>query len=206
MRVTKQEIRLQDLPLDLDDLTEFAAENLFKVEPLPIRSYEKDYHVQMNINVEMNLNLEVFEREGYTVMDVLSDVGGFQGILVSFFTMIIPIVNYEHFQSHLASRLFRILPPRDVRSKLDREKKKALSQPIVLTRFKNICNCIQDSCPNWLSCVKRKSVKYRAIRRARNHMETEMNIIEIVKSRRYFNMALKLLLSKDTRDSLKKQS
>ena len=85
------------MPLDLDDLTEFEADELFKVESLPIRSYEKDYHTQMNINVEMNLNLEIFEREGYTILDVLSDVGGFQGLLLSCFAIIISIANYEHF-------------------------------------------------------------------------------------------------------------
>ena len=115
----------------------------------------------MNINVEMNMNLEIFEREGYTILDVLSDVGGFQGLLLSFFAIIISIANYEHFQSYLASRLFKILPPRDKRFKLERDEKHG--KPIEVTRFKNICNCIRDSCPNFLSCFKRKSVKYRAV-------------------------------------------
>ena len=49
---------------------------MFKVEALPIRAYEKDLDVQMDISIEMNPDLEVMARSGYTFIDVLSDIGG----------------------------------------------------------------------------------------------------------------------------------
>ena len=42
--------------MDLDELTEIEDNSIFEIEALPIRSYEKDYCVQMDITIEMNLN------------------------------------------------------------------------------------------------------------------------------------------------------
>ena len=41
---------------------------------MPIRSYEKDYVVQMFITIEMNFDQVTIARTGYTTLDVLSDV------------------------------------------------------------------------------------------------------------------------------------
>ena len=191
--------------MDLDEFTEFEAEDLFYVEPLPTRSYEKDYAVQMDISVEMNLNLQIYEREGYKFMDVLSDVGGFLGLLASFCQAIVSFANYEHFSTYVASRLFKILPSRAKRRKAENDGYKIVSRPIHLTRCKNICNYFRDCFPSSSGCLKRRSEKYRAVQRAFNHLETETNIIQIVKSRRYFKLALKLLLKKEVRRKLKKE-
>ena len=46
----------------------------------------------------------------------------------------------------------------------------------------------------------------RGFEKARENLMKEINIIEIVKSRRFFNQALKLLLSKKKRMELKERS
>lgn len=55
-KISKTQIFLQDKDIDLDDLTEIYDSSIFQVEALPVRSYEKDYIVQMDISIEMNLD------------------------------------------------------------------------------------------------------------------------------------------------------
>ena len=62
----------------------------------------------MNINIEMSLDKVDIERENYSFLDVLSDAGGIQSILVSFFSAILAVVNYKHFDTFMASRLFKL--------------------------------------------------------------------------------------------------
>ena len=58
-----------------------------------------------------------------------------------------------------------------------------------LTRFCNICDYIKDLIPKRSKCCKQKRA-VRALEKAREKMLLEINIVEIVKSRRFFNMAL----------------
>ena len=55
-RISRQNVILQDEPIDLDDLTEYNNNNLFQLEKLPNKSYDQDDRVQMDITIEMNLN------------------------------------------------------------------------------------------------------------------------------------------------------
>ena len=68
----------------------------------------------------MNLDQTVVTRNGYTVLDVLSDMGGFQRVLYSFFTVVASILNYSHFDSYLASKLYKL---EDVNDRLRPNKK-----------------------------------------------------------------------------------
>ena len=47
-------------------------------------------------------------RDGYTILDVLSDMGGFQRVLFSFFSVIATILNMSNFDSYLASKLYKL--------------------------------------------------------------------------------------------------
>ena len=58
-QVSKSQVFLQDYSIDLDKLTEIYDDSIFNIEPLPIRSYEKDYDVQMDISIEMSLDLKI---------------------------------------------------------------------------------------------------------------------------------------------------
>ena len=70
------------------------------------RSYEKDYDVQLDITIEMNLNQKILFREGYTVMDYISDIGGLQGILISGAAMLLSISNYNNLDNFLVTHLY----------------------------------------------------------------------------------------------------
>ena len=56
LRINKTQLNLQDQYIDLEDVTEFHDTSVFSIEQLAIRSYEKDYLVQMLISIEMNLD------------------------------------------------------------------------------------------------------------------------------------------------------
>ena len=67
---------MQDEYINLDEITELEDASVFKLEMLPLRSYEKDYDVQLDVTIEMNLDQRVISREGYTTFDLISDIGG----------------------------------------------------------------------------------------------------------------------------------
>ena len=52
----------------------------------------------MEISVEMNLDKGKIERSGYTFIDVLSDIGGIQSILISGISILIGLFNYKNFE------------------------------------------------------------------------------------------------------------
>ena len=62
--------------------------------------------MQMDIMIVMNLDMGILSRSGYTFIDVLSDFGGIQGLLISAISIIIGFFNYNHFDTYIASRLF----------------------------------------------------------------------------------------------------
>ena len=88
---------LQDRFINLDELTELEDDTVFRFKIEPFKSYEKDYDVQVDITIEMDLNLTVVAREGYTVLDWVSDIGGMQGMLLGFFAFMVAFWNYNQF-------------------------------------------------------------------------------------------------------------
>ena len=69
---------------------------------MPIRPYEADYDVAIDITFEMNLDLKIISRDGYTALDWLSDIGGIQGIFISGLTIIIGFWNYNYLENYMA--------------------------------------------------------------------------------------------------------
>ncbi len=65
--------------------------------------YEKETHVRMDITVEMNLNQKTISRDGYTSLDFLSDIGGMQGMLVSFGAIFLIFWNHNQLENYIAS-------------------------------------------------------------------------------------------------------
>ena len=76
--------------------------------PLSVRSYEKDADTQFDLTIEMNMNLKMVARDGYTILDFLSDIGGILGLLVSGITYILVLWNYNHFENFMVTRLFKL--------------------------------------------------------------------------------------------------
>ena len=147
-KVSKTHVFLQDKDIDLNTITLEDDSTVFKVEPLPIRPQEKDLNVQMEITMEMNLDLAKVSRSGYTFIDVLSDIGGIQSILISTITILISIFNYNHFDDYMATRLFK------AKSKGHRSDKDMRNEPTELqpTFYFNSCLYFADLIPKKIRC------------------------------------------------------
>ena len=89
-------------------MTELEDITLFTLEPLPARSYEKDFDTWFDLTIEMNLNLELIQRNGYTVLDLLSDVGGILEISTIVITYFLAFWNYNHLENFLVTRLYKL--------------------------------------------------------------------------------------------------
>ena len=70
--------------------------------PFPL---EKD--LVQGLYIQMDLDMTVIERSSYTILDVLSDVGGLQGILISASSLVLGILNYQYLEGFLVSKLFK---------------------------------------------------------------------------------------------------
>ena len=68
---------------------------MFELEPMASRPWGFDQNVLQNISIEMNLDLKYLSRDGYTVLDLLSDIGGIQGLLFSFAVIFVGFINYN---------------------------------------------------------------------------------------------------------------
>ena len=76
--IQKTELSLQDLSIDMDELTELKDSSVFTVRQADLMPYGFDDEVIQGIQIMMDLDLLVIQRSGYTVLDILSDVGGLQ--------------------------------------------------------------------------------------------------------------------------------
>ena len=121
-RIKNTHLFLQDEVAHLDDLTELEDPQLFTLEPLPSRSYEKDNDTWFDLTIEMNLDLEIIQRNGYTILDLLSDVGGILEISSIVITYFLAFWNYNYFENFLVTRLFKL-----EKENLDEEKNKHLN-------------------------------------------------------------------------------
>ena len=99
---------MQDKLLNFNDLTALKDFSLFKFDQKEVISYEKDQVTQNDITIEMNLNQHLVTRSGYTALDLVSDVGGIQGIALSSMALFLVFWNYNQFDNYLVTRLYKI--------------------------------------------------------------------------------------------------
>ena len=81
--------------MNFDSLTELENDRVFGLQELPLRPAEWDENVIINIQFEVSLDLMIVIRDGYTVIDILSDLGGINAVFMVVFPMIIQVI-----QSH----------------------------------------------------------------------------------------------------------
>ena len=77
----------------LGEMTEIELDNLFhlkKKEPLP---YEFNDGVWISVTLEMSLDMHRYDRQMYTLFDMLSDIGGLSGILITITSLFLKIWN-----------------------------------------------------------------------------------------------------------------
>ena len=58
------------------------------------------------ISFEMNLDLEVAEREVYSLLDWIGSLGGFQRGLRTIFSLMLLIMTYKRYETYMVSKLF----------------------------------------------------------------------------------------------------
>ena len=75
---------------------------------MPDRPWERDNFTAMVLTFEVNMDQLVVTRSTYTVLDLLSDIGGIQGILASILSIPLICLNYKHFDTFMASKLYKI--------------------------------------------------------------------------------------------------
>ena len=202
-KISLEDLELQDHKIKLDSLTQETHEALFEMEEMTGRSYEKDDHVLADLTLELNLNLRHIEREGYQSLDLLSDVGGIWAILSGVFSALLTVLNFNNLDTFMASRLFKIKKENADVVKYENysEQSNYFSPP----KFDNLKQYAMRVLPQKLVCCK-QSRKERAIAKAIKAMDDEIDIIEMIKSRRYFKGALNQMMPAEKRMKLKERS
>ena len=92
--------------VDFDELTELSDSSIFEFEELLHRPWAFDDLTLANISVEMNLDLQILKREGYTALDLISDIGGMQGLLFSLAATLLTFLNHNQLSNYLVSKLY----------------------------------------------------------------------------------------------------
>ena len=93
-KVEVNRVYLQDVFLQGGDLTE-QYEEIFRLVQQPSRSYEFDEKVLAEVKYEMNFDVLSIYRNVYSALDVLKDVGGLSTSVLSFFGIVVMILNYH---------------------------------------------------------------------------------------------------------------
>lgn len=94
--------------VDFDSLTETQDDSIFKLNKLPDRPYELDYHAQFDLTIEMHLDTIEYKRKWYSLLDFVSDIGGIQSLLLSAFAFLVGVWNYNMFDNYMVSRLYKL--------------------------------------------------------------------------------------------------
>ena len=150
----------------------------------------------MQISFELNFHQTVIQRQGYTLFDLLSGVGGIQSVLYAVFSLFLSYFNYNNFSSHLASKFYKTNidegddnnnkhdpPPKHRRKKsykrYELEKKEKLSS-LVPTKSGNLKEFFIDNLPKTMVCCRKTRMQTR-MAEARDALDRETNILEIIK-------------------------
>ena len=75
--------------------------------------YEKFDNTWVSVTIERNLNMMHYERSVYTMLELISDVGGFNGALILLLALISQFWNFNNFDNFMVSRLFKIKKPKE---------------------------------------------------------------------------------------------
>ena len=100
------QLYLQDLAIDLDQLTELENDSIFSTETLPSEIVGIGSDFLATVRFQRNLDRLVIARSSYGILDVLSDAGGMQSILLTTFNIALSVLNFAQLDTHLASKLY----------------------------------------------------------------------------------------------------
>ena len=145
----------------------------------------------MALGIDMDLTRSVINRTNYTILDVLSDVGGLESVLASFVSFLLGALNYNNLNSQMISQLFKF-PGRGAKGATEQVVYKS-------TMLGNALDYILDSLPSCCVCCK-KNRRQKQFEAALNRLQEETDIIKLIKQLRFVSKALEYVpLKKDKR-------
>ena len=106
--IVRTKLELQDLFVNLDEITELEDTSVFEIKYTGQRPYEKDPNLVTSLIIENNLDQLFISRVGYTSLDLMSDVGGLLGVCLGGLAIIAGIINYDFMSNYLATKLYKI--------------------------------------------------------------------------------------------------
>ena len=92
-------MNLQDNAFNFDDLTKQSDSSAFLLVRGPTRPFEFFEEDVMALGIDMDLTRTVINRTNYTILDVLSDVGGLESVLASVVSLLLGAFNYNNLNS-----------------------------------------------------------------------------------------------------------
>lgn len=173
-KVTRTFLNLQDVPINLDDITALKDSSVFVFEPLKNRPYELEDTFVAGISVEMNLDQKTLKRLHYSLLDAFAEIGGLSKLLNTTMTILAYILSYDRIEAFLASRLYKIKP---------QEPGSKEANEILLPKCHGIVIFLAEVIPKKLlcRCCTKKSRQEIALFRAREKLDDEVNMLDIVR-------------------------
>ena len=95
------------MAFNLDEVTELQDSSVFRLNEANKIYYHREADLIEGIILQINMDQTLIQRNGYTLLDILSDVGGIQGILISGASFILSVLNYKNLDNYLVSKLFK---------------------------------------------------------------------------------------------------
>ena len=168
-------------------MTELTDQSLFVLEQQFARPYELNKEVLMALSIEINPHLKVLNRNNYAILDMLSDVGGLVEVLAFGFGYILYALNYRNIENFLASHLYKADDPKKSQPKD--------SPTLIFTKFGNIRDYFLSCFPQ--KCHKRNR-RFNTMQSAWSSLDTETDIVSILRKLRYFEIAIEYLLKDES--------
>ena len=100
----------------MDTLTEEEVSSVFKLESQVSRPMELFDSLIMSLSFEMNLDQVVIERNIYTMLDKIADIGGFMSIIMGGISFILAMFNYKNFEYNFLTNFFKVKPSKVARN------------------------------------------------------------------------------------------
>ncbi len=137
-----------------------------------------------------------YKRMGYHILDFISDIGGVQSLMYSMFAFMVSVWNYNMIDNYMVSRLYK-LESTDTNSRRLKDKFRE-SEFMEPRRLFNPKEYFRNLLPDWVCFCRgcKADRKERGFMAARERLMRETNIIETIKSKRYFNAAIRFLMTK----------
>ena len=92
-------------------MTLFQDNRLFKVLDQGKITDELNVNLVYGISFDVSRDLEVIKRNSYTVLDLLSDVGGIMGALMGIFDILVGLMKYNYLEDFLVAKLYKYSAP-----------------------------------------------------------------------------------------------